>query len=373
MTNIRRMTAIGLMSGTSVDGVDAALVETDGVDVFDNAVAITRHYRPELKEEIIALLGNETHQNEEKLNRANLLFTLFNGDTVLELLEKAGKKIEDIDVIGFHGHTLFHSPLLKVTRQLGNPQLLANELGVKVVSRFRNVDVKSGGQGAPLEAAYLVAITRDMEKPLGIINIGGIANVTAIGQNGEIQAFHTGPGNAIINDWMRKKHAIEMDFDGLEAARGNPDMRVVDDLLKDEFFAKIPPKSVDRNYFSFALHEVDGLSVSDGAATLTYFVAAAIKQALDNYLFIKPVKWVAYGGGANNPTLLRFIAKVLKSEVVKADELGWNGNTLEAQSFAFLAVRSLCGMPITYPETTGAPEPLSGGKLFYPFEGKDGE
>ncbi|MBR7158574.1 MAG: anhydro-N-acetylmuramic acid kinase, partial [Alphaproteobacteria bacterium] len=173
-------------------------------------------------------------------------------------------------------------------------------------------------------------------------------------------------GNALLDDWMRKRHGVEMDFDGVMAARGTPDEKIVAHLLEDDFFKKVPPKSLDRDYFAYALKDIDGLSVPDGAATLTAFTAAAIADSVKNYVQDKPLKWIAYGGGANNPTIIRFLRNYLQTPVETASQIGWNGNTLEAQSFAFLAVRSLFGLPLTFPATTGVPEPSSGGKVFYP-------
>lgn len=366
MMELKRLRAIGLMSGTSVDGVDAAIVETDGVDVFANNISITRHYEASLKKAIFAVLGDKGLIDSDKVHKAELLLTLFHRDTVKDLLNKAGLSETDIDVIGFHGHTVVHNPAFKITRQLGDAQLLANELKIPVISRFRNVDIKAGGQGAPLEAAYLTAISSDLPKPLGIINIGGIANVTLIGENGEFQAFHTGTGNALLDEWMQKRYGVEMDFDGVEAARGTPDERILAKLFTDEFFAKAPPKSLDREYFRYALTDLDGLSVADGAATLTAFTVRAIKRAVDDFASVKPENWIVYGGGANNPTMMKYLKELFGVNVRNASEAGWNPVTLEAQSFAFLAVRSLFGLPLTFPSTTGVAEALSGGKLFNP-------
>ncbi len=369
METLRRLTAIGLMSGTSIDGVDAALLETDGVDVFANKFSLTRHYDDALKEAIRSLLGEKGQEDKERLRKIEILLTMFHIQAVKDLLAEAEKNIADIDVIGFHGHTVFHNPAYHITRQIGDAGLMANELKVPVVSRFRNVDIKAGGEGAPLEAAYLVAISEKLPKPLGVINIGGVANITVIGENGELLAFHTGPGNALIDDWLRKRHGVEMDFDGVTAARGNPDEKIIAHLLNDDFFRKVPPKSLDRGYFAYALKSIDGLSVPDGAATLTAFTAAAIADGVKNYVEGKPLKWIVYGGGANNPTLVRYLRQYLQAPIEQAAEAGWNGNTLEAQSFAFLAVRSLFGLPLTFPKTTGVEEPSCGGKVFYPETG----
>ena len=366
METLRKLKAIGLMSGTSIDGVDAALVETDGVDIFANNFSLSRHYNDTLKNAIRSLLGEKGTVDRERVRKIEVLLTMFHIQAVKDLLIEADEKIENIDVIGFHGHTIFHNPAYHITRQIGDATIMANELNVPVVSRFRNVDVKAGGEGAPLEPAYLMAISENMPKPLGMINIGGVANITIIGENGEMLAFHTGPGNALIDDWMRKRQGVEMDFDGLFAAKGTPNEKIIANLLKDDFFSKKPPKSLDRDYFFYALNNVDGLSVYDGAATLTAFTAAAIADGVKNYLPVKPLKWIVYGGGANNPSMIRYLRNYLQAPVENSNQIGWNGNTLEAQSFAFLAVRSLFGLALTFPNTTGVAEPSSGGKVFYP-------
>ena len=369
MEEIRKLTAIGLMSGASGKGVDAALVETDGFDIFENKVSLTNHYDDVLRQALCSVMSGKDSNDEEKIRKVELLLTLFHGDTVRLLLEKAGRSVEDIDVIGFHGHTVLHNAALHVTRQLGNAELLANELKINVVSRFRNVDIKAGGQGAPLEPAFLLAALRDEKKPLGVINIGGIMSVTLIGENGEMQAFHAGTGNVLVDKFMNQKYGLEMDFEGLEAARGKPDEKVIEKLLRDDFFTKTPPKSLDAGYFDYALDDVKGLALQDAVATLTAFSAYSLAQSVNDFAFTKPQKWIVCGGGANNPTLCRYIRESLGSELINSKEVGINPDTMEAQSFAFLAVRSVFGLPLTFPQTTGVAEDLSGGKLFV-FENK---
>lgn len=365
MEEIRKLTAIGLMSGTSGKGVDAALLETDGFDIFENRISLTAHYDDTLKEALYSVVSGAYKGDDDKLRKVELLLTLFHKDTVFALLEKAGKTINDVDIIGFHGHTVLHNAALKVTRQLGNAELLANELKINVVSRFRNVDIKAGGQGAPLEPAFLLSALQNVKKPVGVINIGGVISLTLIGENGEMQAFHTGTGNVLIDSFMHQKYGVEMDFDGLEAARGKPDEKVIEKLLRDDFFAKVPPKSLDARYFDYALDDVQGLSLQDAVSTLTMFSACSLAKSVEDFAFIKPKNWIVCGGGVNNPTLCRCIREVLGGDLMNSSEFGINPDTMEAQSFAFLAVRSLFGLPLTFPQTTGVAEDLSGGKLFY--------
>jgi anhydro-N-acetylmuramic acid kinase len=234
---------------------------------------------------------------------------------------------------------------------------------VKVVSDLRIADVKAGGQGAPLVPVYHAALAHELPKPLAVVNIGGVGNVTWIGADGSLLAFDTGPGNGPIDDWCARRAGLRFDRDGALAASGKVDRARVERFSEHRYFAVKPPKSLDRGDFNDAWAE--GLSVTDGAATLTRGTARAIALAARH--FPMPVtQWVISGGGARNPTLLKAIAEETRGKVVTADSLGWNGDALEAQAFAFLAVRSLRGLPITFPGTTGAPRPLTGGRLDEP-------
>ena len=240
---------------------------------------------------------------------------------------------------------------------------LARATGVKVVSDLRIADVKAGGQGAPLVPVYHAALARDLPRPLAVVNVGGVGNVTWIGADGSLLAFDTGPGNGPIDDWCARRAGLRFDRDGALAASGKVDRARVERFSEHRYFAAKPPKSLDRGDFSDSWAE--GLSVADGAATLTRGTARAIALAARH--FPTPVaQWVISGGGARNPTLLKAIAEETRGKVVTADSLGWNGDALEAQAFAFLAVRSLRGLPITFPGTTGAPRPMTGGRLDEP-------
>ncbi len=256
-----------------------------------------------------------------------------------------------------------HRPERHFTWQIGDGAALARAIGVKVVSDLRIADVKSGGQGAPLVPVYHAALAHELPRPLAVVNIGGVGNVTWIGADGSLLAFDTGPGNGPIDDWCMRRAGLLFDRDGALAASGKVDRARVERFSEHRFFAVKPPKSLDRGDFSDSWAE--GLSVADGAATLTRGTARAIALAARH--FPMPVaQWVISGGGARNPTLLRALAEETRGNVVTADSLGWNGDALEAQAFAFLAVRSLRGLPITFPGTTGAPRPLTGGRLDEP-------
>ena len=284
-------------------------------------------------------------------------------DAVRQLLAEAGRKPSEIAVVGFHGQTIHHAPAQRQTVQIGDGALLAKLTGIDVVNDFRSADVSAGGQGAPLAPVYHLARAQPLAKPVAVLNLGGVGNVTWIGADGSLLAFDTGPGNGPIDDWCMRRAGQRFDRDGALAAAGKVDRARVERFGEHRYFSEKPPKSLDRGDFGDAWAE--GLSVADGAATLTRGTARAIGLAARH--FPAPVtQWVISGGGARNPTLLKAIAEETRGKVVTADSLGWNGDALEAQAFAFLAVRSLRGLPITFPGTTGAPRPLTGGRLDEP-------
>lgn len=361
MEVIKPLTALGLMSGTSMDGVDAALLVTDGVDVFDFGKALNRPYDMEMRADLRSITGKGAQADAEKVKDIERRLTLFHADVAKELMDSAGLRAQDVDVIGFHGQTVYHNAAEHLSVQIGDGDLLAAETGVCVVNRFRNSDIANGGQGAPLMPSYYAALAQNLEKPLAVLNIGGISTLTWIGENGELIAFDTGPGNAPIDDWMMKKHGSTMDFDGSMAATGSVDEKIVARMLKRPYFDQKPPKTVDRDEFSARLAEnTEGLSVADGAATLTAFCAECVVKAC-NFLPEAPKRWIVCGGGAHNPTLMRMIRQRLNAPVDIAREVKWDGDFIEAQGFAFLAVKSLFGLPFSFPSTTGVPHSMCGG------------
>ena len=366
MEQIKKIRALGLMSGTSLDGVDVASITSDGIDVYDFGKAYTVPYSDNIRESIRSILGMkpDNEENAKRIENVEEELTLFHAEVVNEYLNNYGN---DIDIIGFHGHTIHHEPQNRYTHQIGNGQLLADLCAKNVVARFRNADVLSGGQGAPLVPVYHSALSNSLTKPLAILNIGGVANITWIGGNGEILAFDTGPGNAPINDWILKHSGEHMDYNGKLAAIGKIDGKVLASLMRHKYFAKYPPKSIDRNIFNEKLEHLEALSLEDGAATATAFAAEAVAYSCAMYLPEQPEIMIVCGGGANNPTMMRFLRQRLdKVEVKTAREAGWDNDGLEAQAFAFLAIRRLYGLPSTYPTTTGAPEPIICGEIFNP-------
>lgn len=349
------------MSGTSVDGVDVALIETDGERVAAFGPTLTMPYPDEARRIIRAAFGATAET--EATRAAEQIVTQMHVAAVRAWAAKTGIAPDTLDLVGFHGQTITHQPGRRFTWQIGDGAALAQGLGVRVVNDLRSDDVAAGGQGAPLVPIYHAALAADLPRPLAVVNIGGVGNVTWIGVDGALLAFDTGPGNGPIDDWCARRAGQRYDEDGALAAAGKVDRRRVERFAEHRFFAKAPPKSLDRGDFNDTW--ADGLSVADGAATLTRGTARAIGLAARH--FPAPVsQWVICGGGARNPTLLRDIAEETAGKVVRAEDLGWDGDALEAQAFAFLAVRSLRRLPLTFPGTTGAPRPMSGGRLCDP-------
>ncbi|HYI88764.1 MAG TPA: anhydro-N-acetylmuramic acid kinase [Beijerinckiaceae bacterium] len=364
------MRAIGLMSGTSLDGVDVALVETDGERI--GRLGPTG-YRPYSDEERTFLHGAlaDALQVEARTDRpgrsraAEEMVTRLHAEAVESFLGDCGMTPDAIDVVGFHGQTVLHRPESRLTVQLGDGAALARRLGIPVIYDLRAADMERGGQGAPLVPVFHRALAEmgGLERPLAVLNLGGVANVTFVGPDERLVAFDAGPGNALIDDWMRERTGRAFDEDGSRAARGTPDEELLAWLLQHPFFRKPPPKSLDRNWFSHRF--VGHHTVEDGAATLTAFTARAVARALD-FAPDRPRCWIAAGGGTRNRELLRLIARHVEAKVLPADDVGWSSAFLEAQAFAYLAVRSLRGLPLTYPSTTGVPEPTTGGVLAKP-------
>lgn len=356
------MLAIGLMSGTSMDGIDAALIETNGDEITAFGPSIEIPYGDLFRDQLRSIMGAEPENSPSYRGIINDL-TLFHAQAVSKLLIDCDLAPEDIGVVGFHGQTVFHDPSCGITCQIGDGQLLASETGIPVVDDFRSADVAAGGEGAPLAPVYHVALARNLERPVAILNIGGVANVTWISPDGGAVAFDTGPGNALIDDWVRAKSNHSMDVDGQLARRGKVDEEALKILLNQPFFDRPYPKSLDRDTFSS--EAVQHLSAEDGAATLAAFTARAVAIA-GSQLPSPPLQWLVCGGGRHNRVLMANLRQSLDAPVDAVEAVGWRGDALEAQAFAFLAVRSLRGFPISYPQTTGVPMPTRGGVLHQP-------
>ena len=362
---VKLMRAIGLMSGTSMDGIDVALIDTDGVDRAQRGPSATYPYAQDFRRRLAAAIGAAAglagrHQRPGDLATVEVELTQLHAEATQRFLQEAGLAPARIDVVGFHGHTVLHAPERGLTVQLGDGAGLARRLVIDVVYDLRAADVAAGGQGAPLAPAYHGALLARQTRPAVIVNIGGVANVTWIGPSGELLAFDTGPGNAMIDDWMERRQGLARDEDGRLAARGRANADLVTQYLRHGYFGEPPPKSLDRNAFSLDL--VAGLSDADGAATLTAFTVESIARAREHFPE-QPRLWVVSGGGRRNKTLMAMLAGRVEAAVAPAEAAGVDGDAMEAEAWAYLAVRSLKGLPISFPGTTGVPAPLSGGVL----------
>jgi anhydro-N-acetylmuramic acid kinase len=365
-------TAIGLMSGTSLDGVDVALIETDGERIARFGPTSYRPYKEAERALLRSALeaGAALKQRTSRpgvLREAEALVTALHAEAVEDFLAKKRIDRASVDVVGFHGQTVLHRPSARLTVQIGEGAELARRLGIPVVFDFRAADVAAGGQGAPLVPIFHAALARELERPrpMAVLNIGGVANVTYVDGNDPV-ACDTGPGNALIDDFMRARTGAPLDRDGDQAARGRVDEAFVARVLADPFFDAACPKSLDRNAFAYANLALPSFSVADGAATLSALTAAAVARVVA-HLPLVPRGWVVCGGGSHNPTLMRMLSERLEpASVETADAVGWSADSIEAQAFAYLAVRTLRGLPITFPSTTGAPRPLAGGVVVRP-------
>ncbi len=357
------MLALGLMSGTSLDGVDAALVVTDGIAVERLGPALTVPYDDGRRARLRLVLGGVGPVAEVEAD-----ITRFHAEVVKRLLAENGLDAAEVDVIGFHGHTISHRPEERHTWQIGDGKLLAELTGIPVVNDFRTADVAAGGQGAPLVPVFHRALAAGIARPVAVLNLGGVGNVTWIGDDDSLLAFDTGPGNALIDDWALHHIGRPVDEGGALARAGCADAGKVARFAEHPFFARIPPKSLDRDDFRhFAGVLVEGMGAEDGAATLTAFTARAAGLARAH--FPKPaVRWLVCGGGRHNPAVMAALRAEFNTPVEAVESVGWDGDALEAQAFAYLAVRSVRGLPLTFPETTGGPRPLSGGR-FHPAPG----
>lgn len=359
------------MSGTSLDGVDVALVRTDGERIAELGPARTYPYgasdRDVLRQASKDALGlADRAARPGVLGEAERLVTMRHAEAVEAFLAAEAISARHVDLVGFHGQTVFHDPAKALTVQIGDGRALADRLSIAVVWDFRAADVAAGGQGAPLAPVFHRALAEmaGVEGPVVFLNLGGVANVTHVGAGGELLAFDTGPGNGLLDDWMLERTGEPFDADGRLAESGTVSPSVLAELLEHRYFALPPPKSLDRNAFSLA--PLAALSDADGAATLLSFSALAVKAA-QAHLPAPPRAWYASGGGRHNAALMRALAKALADAPVEPLEtLGFDGDATEAQAFAFLAVRSADRKPLTFPLTTGVPEALTGGLLSFP-------
>ena len=360
------MLVMGFMSGTSLDGVDVAVVETDGerIEGFGPSamIAFSAAERAALEKATRdALLWDGFGEQPLSFGLAGEVIEAAHLRAGHHVIERLGRLP---DLVGFHGQTLLHRPERKLSVQIGDPQVIADGLGVSVVAQMRQDDLLAGGQGAPLVPAYHLALAKKigLPRPLAFLNIGGVANLTWIGADGSLLACDTGPGNGLIDQVVQAHGAGRYDDGGRIAAAGTVDEAALAALLFHPHFHGEGPKSLDR--YDFPLEWADACSLEDAAATLTAFTAEAVAVTA-RILPQVPEIWVICGGGSHNPTLMAALRARL-GDCRTADDVGLRSDFVEAEAMAFLAARSLRGMPLTFPGTTGVSQPLTGGTIWRP-------
>jgi len=359
-------TAVGLMSGTSLDGVDAAVLKTDGVEIHGFGPTAFRPFTDEEKQVLheatqAALVWNFTGPPPNIFASAETIIHKAH----IEVVRQLG--VDNVDLIGFHGQTILHRPpeggKNGQTLQLGEGHALAGVLGIDVAYDFRSADMAVGGQGAPLAPIYHEALLRrsKTDLPAAVLNIGGVSNITILTADGILLASDCGPGNGPLDSWIKQCGLGDYDKDGVLSMRGTPDFALIEKWLQADFFKKPPPASADRWDFD-VLDDLRAVRPEDGATSLAVFTAISIKKCI-TYYGQAIEKIIVCGGGRHNPAILLALHEQNIGHIVTAEQAGWNGDDLEAQAFAYLAVRSAKALPLSYPKTTGAKTPMSGGKI----------
>jgi len=356
-------TAIGVISGTSMDGIDVALIESDGEAELTTGPAATFPYPPEVGRRLRGVVADLSEAQAPQLELERLV-TDAHVAAVEAFLERFSLSRERVALVGLHGQTILHRPRARLTRQLCDGARAAAALRIDVVSDFRSADVAAGGEGAPLAPIYHAAMAAGLERPLMVLNWGGVGNVTYLGPAGEIIAFDTGPANALIDDFVISRRGLAFDENGALGGSGRVDAAALADMMSDPYFDRPAPKSLDRNHFGAAAARGARLSDADGAATLGAFTVESTAAAL-KHVPSPPARWLVGGGGRRNPHLMRRLGQRLQVKVEPVEAIGFDGDSIEAQCFAYCALRSRRGLPISFPTTTGAPKPMVGG-VFWP-------
>ena len=363
MTERRGQTAIGVISGTSMDGIDVALIISDGGTRIEAGPSATFPYPDPLSQALRAIVADprEAERPQVELERR---VTDAHVRAVEVFLERFAIARKSVALVGMHGQTILHRPYARVTRQLCDGSRAATALKIDVVCDFRSADIAAGGEGAPLAPVYHAAIAAGLERPLMVANWGGVGNVTWLGDDGDIIAFDTGPANAMLDDFLLRRCGVAFDKGGALACRGRVDAQALKTMMRDPYFDRPPPKSLDRNHFAALAASVEGLSDADGAATLAAFTVEATAAAL-RLVPKAPRRWLVGGGGRRNLFLMRGLAERLGVAVEPVEAIGFDGDALEAQCFAYLGLRSRRGESLSFPTTTGVRAPTSGG-VFWP-------
>ena len=356
-------TAIGVMSGTSMDAIDVAILRTDGAAVVETGPGRAYPYDPDLRSRLIAVLAHPEAAQHDPMHALDVAVSDAHAGAVLSFLDDLAIDPGLVDVVGIHGQTIFHKPAARFTRQFGIGARMAATLGIDVVTRFRHADVAAGGEGAPLAPLYHKALAAGLEQPLMILNLGGVANVTYLDWD-TVLAFDTGPASALLDDFLLRRRGQPYDANGALAAAGTPDPALLAHLLSHPYFARPAPKSLDRNAFHAWAAAIDGINDdATGAATLAAFTVASVVSAAGLVPGVAK-RWLVTGGGRHNGTIMAHLHAALGVPVDPVETVGWDGDFLEAQCFGYLAVRTLAGLPLSLPTTTGVPQPMPGGEVW---------
>lgn len=355
-------TVIGTISGTSMDGIDIALIQTDGLEHVTAGPGRMVPYPAELRAALMALIADPARAESDPLIELETAVTDAFSDAIAQFMHDERIDPRGVALIGLHGQTIFHRPERRLTRQLGLGGRMAARLSISVVDGFRLADVAAGGHGAPLAPLYHAALAASLPKPLMVLNLGGVGNVTYLDEE-TILAFDTGPASALIDDLVHRRLGLNFDEGGRLAKAGKVDAEHLEMLMRNPFFAAPPPKSLDRNDFHQRARIVEPLADFDAIATLTAFTIQATIAALQ-HVPRPPLRWLVTGGGRHNGAFMAGLAEALQVPVDPVEAAGWNGDLIEAQCFGYLGVRSRLGLPISLPSTTGVPEPMPAGNFW---------
>lgn len=361
MTQPVLVKAIGVISGTSMDGIDVSIVETDGDAIVHPGPGRTFPYPEDLRKTLLQLIAEPARAQSEPLDALELAVTDAHIAAIRRFMQEMDIAAKDVSLIGFHGQTVYHRPEIRFTRQFGIGAKVARDLGIDTVNRFRHADVAAGGEGAPLVPLYHKALAEGLAQPLMVLNLGGVGNVTYI-DGDTVIAFDTGPASALLDDFVLRRRGLSYDKDGQLAATGTADKALVAEFMRNPFFERPAPKSLDRQDFHARAKGAEALSDADGAATLAEFTIQSVVASLRHVPRV-PQRWLVTGGGRLNAYFMRRLHEELRVPVDPVEAMGWNGDFLEAQAFGYLAVRSVLGLPLSLPTTTGVPHPMPGGEL----------
>ena len=362
---IKSLNALGVYGNASLNSVDLALVATDGVDVQRFIKTRTVHYPEELCLKIRALMTHrgwtyDTLNHNEQVQAVREEISRFYIECIKEFACK-----EQVDCYGIDGLTIFSNPDDKCSYQLEDGKVLANGLQQRIITHFHRADLLSGGQASPLTPAFFNCLCQNLEKPVLIIDVEAVSSLIVLGLSGELRAFDCAPGTAMIEDWTFRHANMQTDYNGKLAVLGKPDRQILESMLRHRVLKKVPPKALDILCFADKKEHLEGLSLENGAATATAFIAEAIFQAAFDFLPKIPQNIYVCGEGLKNPTLLRLIKQNFMPRAIHPiTDISSYLNAVGAQATAFNTVRRLYGLPLTYPATTGAYEPLSGGEIY---------